>query len=155
MIRSQIIIDDISDHLPTCVILENINIGAKERKRITTRIMSKSSINLIRNELHDVNWASYISNYCNDSENVNTIFNCIHSKICDSVNKYAPLRECIVKIKKFKSESWITKGIKRSSIVLKNLYKKTLSVGCDDLMCKTYILYRNCLNRIKRTCKMQ
>ena len=63
MIRSQIIIDDISDHLPTCVILENINIGAKERKRITTRKMSKRSINLIRNELRDVNWALYISNY--------------------------------------------------------------------------------------------
>ena len=41
MIRSQIIIDDISDHLQICVILENINIGAKERKRITTRKMSK------------------------------------------------------------------------------------------------------------------
>ena len=97
MIQSQIIIDDISDHLPSCVILENINIGAKERKRITTRIMSKSSINLIRNELRDVNWALYISNYCNYSENVNTIFNGIHNKICDSVNKYAPLRERIVK----------------------------------------------------------
>ena len=155
MIRSQIIIDDISDHLPTCVILENINIGTKERKRITTRIMSKNSISLIRNELRDVNWASYISNCCSDSENVNTVFNCIHSKICASINKYAPLKERIVKIKKFKSESWITKGIKRSSIVLKNLYKKTLSTGCDDSMCKTYIMYRNCFNRVKRTCKMQ
>ena len=100
MIRSQIIIDDISDHLPTCVILENINIGAKERKRITTRIMSNSSINLIRKELGDVNWTSYISNYCNDSENVNTVFNCIHSKICDSVNKYAPLKKTHRKNKK-------------------------------------------------------
>ena len=26
MLRSQIIIDDISDHLPTCVVLENVNI---------------------------------------------------------------------------------------------------------------------------------
>ena len=103
MIQSQIIIDDISDHLPTCVIPENINIGAKERKRITTRKMSKRSINLICKDLSEVNWALYISNNCNDSDNVNIIFNCIHNKICDSVNKHAPLREHTVKIKKFKS----------------------------------------------------
>ena len=47
MTCSQIIIDDISDHLPTCVILENINIGVKERKIIITRKMSKKAINLI------------------------------------------------------------------------------------------------------------
>ena len=155
MILSQIIIDDISDHLPTCVILENINIGVKERKRITTRKMSKRSINLICNDLSEVNWAWYISNNCNDSDNVNTVFNCIHNKICDSVNRHAPLKEHTVKIRNFKSESWITKGIKRSSMVLKKLYKKTLKEGCDDLTRETYILYRNCLNRIKRTCKMQ
>ena len=155
MIRSQIIIDDISDHLPTCVILENINIGVKERKKITTRKMSKRSINLICKELSEVNWAWYISNNCNDSDNVNTVLNCIHNKICDSVNKHAPLKEHTVKIRNFKSESWITKGIKQSSMVLKNLYKKTLKEGCDDSTRETYILYRNCLNRIKRTCKMQ
>ena len=49
MTHSQIIIDDISDHLPTCVILENI--GVKERKKITTRKMSKKTINLICNDL--------------------------------------------------------------------------------------------------------
>ena len=122
MIRSQIIIDNISDNLPTCVILENINIGAKERKRITTRIMSKKSVNLMFKELSDVNWAMYISNNCNDSDNVNTVFNCIHNKICDSVNKHAPLREHMVKIRKFKSESWITKGIKQKF----NYFKESL-----------------------------
>ena len=142
MIRSQIIIDNISDHLPTCVIPENINIGVKERKRITMRKMSKRSINLICNDLSEVNWAWYISNNCNDSDNVNTVFNCIHNKICDSVNRHAPLKEHTVKIRNFKSESWITKGIKRSSMVLKKLYKKTLKEGCDDLTCETYVSLR-------------
>ena len=155
MTRSQIIIDDISDHLPTCVILENINIGVKERKKIITRKMSKKAINLICNDLNEVNWEWYISNDCNDNNNVNSVFNCIHTKICDSVNRHAPLKENTVKLRKFKSEPWITKGIKRSSMVLKNLYKKTLKEGCDDQIRETYILYRNCLNRIKRSCKMQ
>ena len=117
--------------------------------------MSKKAINLICNDLNEVNWEWYISNDCNDSNNVNSVFNCIHTNICDSVNRHAPLKEHTVKLRKFKSESWITKGIKRSSMVLKNLYKKTLKEGCDDQTRETYILYRNCLNRIKRSCKMQ
>lgn len=36
MVHSQIIVDDISDHLPTCVVLENINIGTKDKKQIVT-----------------------------------------------------------------------------------------------------------------------
>ena len=112
MTCSQIIIDDISDHLPTCVILENINIGLKERKKIITRKMSKKAVNLIYNDLNEVNWDSYISNECSDTNNVNSVFNCIHSKMCDSVNGYAPLKEHTVKLRKFKSESWITNGIK-------------------------------------------
>ena len=155
MTHSQIIIDDISDHLPTCVILENINIGVKERKIIITRKMSNKAINHICNDLNDLNWDQYISNNCNDSNNVNSVFSCIHTKICDVVNRYASLKEHIVKLRKFKSESWITKGIKQSSVVLKNLYEKTLKECCDDQTCEIYILYRKCLNRIKRTCKMQ
>ena len=146
MTHSQIVIDDISDHLPTCVILENMNISVKERKKVITRKMSKKTVNLICRDLNEVNWDSYISNECSDTNNVNSVFNCIHNKICDSVNRFAPLKEHIVKLRKFKSESWITNGIKRSSKVLKNLYKKTLEKGGDHQIRETYILYRNCLN---------
>ena len=117
--------------------------------------MSEKVINLICNDLNEVDWERYISNDCNDNNNVNSVFKCIHTKICDSVNRHAPLKEHTIKLRKFKSESWITKGIKRSSMVLKNLYKKTLKEGCDDQTRETYILYRNCLNCIKRSCKMQ
>ena len=98
MIHSQIIIDDISDHLPTCVILENINIGVKDRKKIITRNMSKKAVNLICKDLNEVNWDSYISNNCSDTNNVNTVFNCVHNKICGSVNRYAPFKERTVKL---------------------------------------------------------
>ena len=83
------------------------------------------------------------------------VFNCIHNKICDTVNKYAPVKEKIVQMRKFKSESWITNGIKRTSRTLKSLYKKTLEIGNDQQTCETYVLYRNCLNHIKRSCKFQ
>ena len=112
MLRSQIIIDDISDHLPTCVILENINIGVKEKKKIVMRKMSKKAVNLICDELNKVNWDSYLLNNCSDTNNVNIVFSCIHNKICDSVNRYAPRKESTVQLQKCKSESWITNAIK-------------------------------------------
>ena len=35
-LRSQILINDISDHLPTCTVIENVNIGSKEKRKIVT-----------------------------------------------------------------------------------------------------------------------
>ena len=35
-LHSHIIIDDISDHLPMCVIFENVNVGTRDHKKITT-----------------------------------------------------------------------------------------------------------------------
>lgn len=90
-----------------------------------------------------------------DNTNANSVFTCVHNNICDTVNMYAPMKERIVQARKFKCESWITKGIKQSSRTLKVLYKKTLEKGSCDRTREAYILFRNCLNRIKRVCKLQ
>ena len=87
------------------MILENINIAVKERKKIIMSKMSKKAINLICKDLNEVNWERYISNDCNDNNNVNSVFNCIYTKIRNSVNRHAPLKEHTIKLRKFKSES--------------------------------------------------
>ena len=124
MLSSQIIVDDISDHLPTCVVLENVNLGVKEKKKFLMWKLSKKAVMLICDELNYVNWDSYLSYNCSNAKNVNNVFNCIHNKFCDSVNRYSPLKEHTVQLRKFKSEPLITYGIKKSLRTLKGLYKK-------------------------------
>ena len=111
-LRSQIIINDIGDHLPTCVVLENVNIGMKEKRKIVTRNLCKKNVELICSELVGLNWDDHLKENCSDSQNVNETFNCIHNKICDTMNRHAPIKERSIHMLKFKSEAWITNGIK-------------------------------------------
>ena len=85
-LRSQILINDISDHLPTCTVLENVNIGLKEKRKIMTRNLTDKTINLIQNELQLINWDNYLETHCTDITNVDSVFNHVHNKICESVN---------------------------------------------------------------------
>ena len=72
-----------------------------------------------------------------------------------NINKHAPLKEITVNIGKFKSEPWMTPGIKHSSQKLKKLYKLYLKQGSTPDARETYVSYRNCLNKVKRYCKAQ
>ena len=102
-----------------------------------------------------INWSNYLKTYCNNPNDVNYITNVIHGKICDNIDKHAPLKEITVNTGKLKSEPWMTHGLKRSSQKLKKLYKLYLKQGSAPNARETYVLYRNCLNKVKRYCKAQ
>ena len=153
-LRSKILINDISDHLLSCIVIENINIGSKEKKTIITRKLNENKLKLIKKELQNVNWDNYISINCNKPDDVNCLFENVHAKICESINKHAPLKEETVNVGKLRQEPWMTSGLKRSSQKLKKLYKSYLKSSSTTDACETYVLYRNCLNKVKRRCKI-
>ena len=109
-LRSKILINDISDHLPSCIVIENINIGSKDKK-IVTRKLNESKMKLIKKELQNVNW----ENCTTKNGDINYLFENVHARICESINKHAPLREEIVNVGKLRHEPWMTSGLKRSS----------------------------------------
>ena len=154
-LKSQILINDISDHLPICTVIENVNIGVTEKWKIVTRKITKGKLKLIQNELQCINWSNYLETHCNNPNDVNYITNVIHGKICENINKHVPLKEKTVNIGKLKSKPWMTPGLKRSSQKFKKLYKSYLRQGSTPDTCKIYVLYRNCLNKVKRYCKAQ
>ena len=154
-LRSVILINDISDHLPTCMILENVNLGKKKKRKIYSRKITENSLSMIRKELSAINWGTYLARNCVNMTDVDSLFNCVHGKICDSIDKNAPVKEKIVHEYAIKSEPWMTAGIKRSSKKLKTMYKAMLKPGATINTRETYKLYRNCLNKLKRTCKVQ
>ena len=154
-LRSVILINDISDHLPICTILENVNLGLKKKKKIYSRKITENNLSMIRNELSAINWETYLAGNCVNVSNVDSLFNCVHGKICDSIDKHAPVKEKIVHEHKIKSEPWMTAGIKCSSKKLKSMYTAMLKPGAAINTRETYNLYRNCLNKLKRTCKVQ
>ena len=86
---------------------------------------------------------------------VNCLTNSIHGKICENIDKHAPLKEITVNVSKLKSEPWMTPGLKCSSQKFKKLYKSYLKQGSTPNAHETYVLYRNCLNKVKRYRKAQ
>ena len=92
-LRSVILINDISDHLPTCTILENVNLGLKKKKIIYSRKITENNLSMIRNELSAINWETYLAGNCANVSNVDSLFNCVYGKICDSIDKHAPVKK--------------------------------------------------------------
>ena len=127
----------------------------KEKKKIKTWKINDNNLKLIRNELHSINWETYLATNCTNTADVDLVFNYVHDKICDSVNKHAPMKEKTVNVSKLKNEPWMTAGIKCSSQKLKKMYKICLKPGVTSGTCEAYTLYRNCLNKVKRACKLQ
>ena len=154
-LKSQILINDISDHLPICTVIENVNIGVKEKRKIVTRKLTNGKLKLIQKELQDINWSNYLETHCDNLCDVNCVSNIVHTKICKNINKHAPVKEITVNIGKLKNEPWMTPGIKHSSQKLKKLYKSYLKQGSTPDARETYVLYRNCLNKVKRSCKVR
>ena len=120
-LKSQILINDISDHLPICTVIENVNIGVKEKRKIVTRKLTNGKLKLIQKELQDINWSNYLETHCNNLYDVNCVSNIVHTKICENINKHTPVKEITVNIGKLKNEPWMTPRIKRSSQKLKKI----------------------------------
>ena len=110
---------------------------------------------LIQKELQDINWSYYLETHCDNLCDVNCVSNIVHTKICDNINKHTPVKEITVNIGKLKNKPWMTPGIKHSSQKLKKLYKSYLKQGSTPDARETYVLYRNCLNKVKRSCKVR
>ena len=65
--ESNILIDNISDHLPTVLILKDMYTNRKDKVQIRTMDMRPSAIDAAVRYLHNVDWAEYTNNPSYDS----------------------------------------------------------------------------------------
>ena len=143
---SNILLSDISDHLPCYVEIGEFNAGKKEATKIIKRKMNKENLNKIKADIESINWETLLSD-ADTSES----FNKLHIKILESLDKHAPEQEVFIKNKR-KDKPWISKGIANSIRKSKKLFKDPFR----DLKQKDkYQNYMKCLNKIKRAAKLQ
>ena len=82
--KSRIILDDITDHLPSLIKLDDALEKKKITKLITLRNLNESKLNKINNSLVNQNWSSVIT------ENVDESFNKVHDILQDTIKLHAP-----------------------------------------------------------------
>ena len=149
-VKSAILVDDISDHLPVfCFISYNKPSSRKHQKPLTfeKRNINDNTINLINNAIQHTNW-----NYL-DNLNVNESFESLTNKLKDMLDKYAPLEKITIPHKNIIRNPWLSKGLMKSSHTCGKLYSKCINKPKTDITYKSYIKYRNMYNRLKKIAK--
>ena len=142
-----VITDDLSDHYPSLVILNNVEKCKKDKVKIAKRRVDSASIELIKTEIDNVDWS------CIDSMNVNEAFEYFHSILLKSIDVHCPKREYSISHDKVIRDPWITKGLINSIHKQKKLYLKQLHSSDPDCTNK-YISYRNVLKKLLRHSKL-
>ena len=143
--NSNILISNLSDHLPCHVEIHEFYAIKSEATRIKKRKLNKENLNKIKQEINQIDWEANLA-----SKNATESFDIVHQQIMSSINKFAPEREILVRNKR-NNKPWITRGIANSIRKCKVLFKKTL---VDQSQEKKYQTYWRQLNKIKRAAKL-
>ena len=149
-ITAGILIDDISDHLPTFILIETKNIKKvkswknTQRKNMNSIEMENFLIDLQNSFL---NWSCINSTVEEDFNRFNSTFKLI-------IDKHAPKSIITRKQKKLRQKPWITKGLLKS-IRHKNKLYKTFITNKTESSFLNYKQYRNKLNHLLEIAKIQ
>ena len=139
-----IIINDISDHLPCLVVIKNQKKCIKESKTIISRPLTDKNLGKINEELASINWDNELT-----SDTVEDDFNKLHNKLCSIIDTYVPEKRRKINTKKVVQDPWITKGILTSLNKQRKLYLQMLDLKTETSTNK-YKAYRNKLKGIVR-----
>ena len=140
-----ILLSDISDHLPSLVLLKQTKLLNKEPLEFTSRNPNGQKLKLINEKLHDIDWNGNLT-----SSDVNLNFDYLSNSIDRVMDEIAP--RCTVKIsaKRRFVEPWMSTSLEQSANKKNLLYKKMLQENSTPADVKNYKTYRNTYNRIKR-----
>ena len=140
-----ILVNDMSDHLPTiCVINSFIAVG-KEKVIIASRDTRPKNMKALRTQLINQDWSQDL---IDESPSVN--MEKIHMAITNIVDNCIPMNTREINHKKLRKDPWFTSGIKMSIDRNKKLYAKSLRKEVDN---NTYRDYNKNLRKIIRAAK--
>ena len=144
--NSLILIDDISDHLPTVALLKQAKMIDKTPIEYTSRKLNDGKIKNINNRLNRKDWNGILN-----SNDVNTNFNTICTVLEETMDLEVPLQTVRISSKRQFQEHWLTTGIETASRKNHALYEKTLSKDCTKEDISAYKQHRNLLNCLRHS----
>ena len=108
--ESYFIISDISDHLPSLLLLKQMKVKDNTPIEFESRNLSEEKILQINNELRQVDWNGQLN-----SHNCNINFNTFCSKIKMAMDRVAPIKLIRISGKWRFIDLWLTTGLERVS----------------------------------------
>ena len=144
---SSVLINDISDHLPTACVIPALITSKKGPVTIMSRDTRPKNMVAMKRQLSLINWAEELqSNYC--SKNMDTFT----QKVTEIVEQCIPEQTRHINHKHLRREPWFTLSLKRSIEKNKRLYNKSLKCPSRLIAYKTYkSTLRKIIRRVKST----
>ena len=135
-----VLVNDMSDHLPTVCIINSLTAMTRGTVTITSRDTRPKNLKALRAQLHNHDWSKKLSDR---SSSVNMEH--VHNVLISTVDRCIPINP-----KRLRKEPWLTPGIKKSIDRNKKLHAKMLRKDVDS---NTYKDYNKSLRKIIRTAK--
>ena len=149
-VNSEIIVTDISDHLPTILVESStMKMNQKETSKFFfRRNHTVDNVNGFKRRLSNIKWNEELDGNANEC----------YDKFVHTFNKLydecIPLKKYKCKNKKEPMCPWITRGILKSITTKNKLYKRYIQKPCEDRL-NTFKKYRNKLNSLIRKSKKE
>ena len=148
--ESRIMIENISDHLPSLVSISNFTHSQKERVKIYSRDTCKHNLTKLWEALGNTDWDVKLDPYRNNIEVMTEKFQRL---LGENVDHFTPYRERTINHKKLRKEKWVTGALLISIQKGKKLYKKSISSKATSMDRKRYQDYMLVLRKVKRFAK--
>ena len=142
--QSKVIVNNIGDHYPSLLMLEDLNLTKRVPHQIKRRKIGTKEINEIKARLANINWEIELA-----TKSTNEAFNMFHDQLTKIIDMVAP-EKMIIKSKKKPSVPWYTLGIKRCNEKEKRLYKLAKLPTASQEQKIIYESYHIELRKIKR-----
>ena len=143
-----VVLDDISDHLPSILSLKGLNAAKTEPIKITSRDTRKCNVQALTPELTCIDWTEIF-----DTDDVNLCTKKFHEHLVTEVDHHLPVCTRQIKYKNLRREPWVSVGLMCCIRRSKKLYALSIRKNATDKDRIVYKEYSNLLTRLKRSAK--
>ena len=145
--KSRILVENISDHLPSLVSIKNYRYTYKEGMKVYSRDTCKNNLDQLRGALQRKNWDLELNPY---RHNIDAMSEKFQRVLGEAIDHFTPYRERTINNKRLRKEKWMTGALFFSINKGKKLYKKSISSEASVQDKKKYGDYMLVLRKVKR-----
>ena len=103
--ESRILVENISDHLPSLVSIKNFRYTHKEGMKVCSRDTCKNNLDKLRSALQGKNWDLELNPY---KYNIDVMTERFQRVLGEAIDHFTPYRERTINYKKLRKEKWMT-----------------------------------------------
>ena len=148
--KSNVVLDDISDHLPTVISLTDMNLAKSEPLTVKSRDTRERNLKALVGELSSVDWSDIL-----DINDVNLSTNSMHELLLTKINHHLPVKTRQIKYRNIRKEPWISASLLCCINRSKKLYSHSIRKDSTETDHLPYMDYSRLLTRVKRFAKRQ